>query len=40
MTAADIDLKYALLELFGYVSGEPRSFELIDVWHFEMLQVR
>ncbi|KAK6371447.1 hypothetical protein LTS17_008697 [Exophiala oligosperma] len=34
-----IIMTYALLELFGYVSGEPRSFELIDVWHFEMLQL-
>ncbi|KEF60626.1 uncharacterized protein A1O9_02187 [Exophiala aquamarina CBS 119918] len=29
---------YILLELFGYLSGDRRIVELIEVYHFEMLQ--
>ncbi|KAJ9645040.1 hypothetical protein H2204_001502 [Knufia peltigerae] len=30
---------FCLLELFGYLCGDQRAYELTEVWHLEMLQI-
>ncbi|KAK3114901.1 hypothetical protein LTR53_006322, partial [Teratosphaeriaceae sp. CCFEE 6253] len=36
--ALSLSKTFVLLEIYGFVSGDKRSFELVDVFHGELLQ--
>jgi hypothetical protein len=35
-----IDIQYMMLQLFGYLSGDKRLYELTEAIHGQMIQVR